>query len=64
MTYHSFPYTVLYRETGESYCTVLFCYVVMAFSKPTETQYKSLTFAEKVAVIQEVEKRQKIILKC
>lgn len=31
----------------------------MALSKPTRTQYKSLTFAEKVAIIREVEKGQK-----
>ena len=32
---------------------------IMALSKPTRTHYKSLTFAEKVAVIREVEKGQK-----
>ena len=31
----------------------------MALSKPTWIQYKSFTFAEKVAVIREVEKGQK-----
>ena len=63
---NAFLYTVLYTVRrlvcfGDSYCTVLVCCVfIMALSKPTRTWYKSLTLAEKIAIIWEVEQKKRI----